>query len=86
LLGEWTGRRWIVTVNTTDPAEPTLAEQEIIAENKRRQDAANHPLVQAVMATFPGATIEVVRDMAAEEPEEGDLAFDADMNPGEEEA
>ncbi|MCR6629693.1 MAG: DNA polymerase III subunit gamma/tau [Magnetospirillum sp.] len=86
LLGEWTGRRWTVTVNTTDPAEPTLAEQDIIAENKRRQDAANHPLVQAVMAAFPDASIEVVRDVAPEEPEEGELAFDADMTPGEEEA
>lgn len=86
LLGEWTGRRWTVTVNTTDPAEPTLAEQDIIAENKRRQDAANHPLVQAIMAAFPGASIEVVRDIAAEEPEEGELAFDPELTPGEEEA
>lgn len=84
LLGEWTGRRWTVTVNTTDPAEPTLAEQEITAERKRREDAANHPLVQAIMAAFPGAAVEVVRDMAPE-PEEAELAFDADMNPGEEE-
>ncbi len=86
LLGEWTGRRWTVTVNTTDPAEPTLAEQDIIAENKRRQDAANHPLVQAIMAAFPDASIEVVRDIAAEEPEEGELAFDPELTPGEEEA
>ncbi|MGE5475470.1 MAG: DNA polymerase III subunit gamma/tau [Bacteroidales bacterium] len=86
LLGEWTGRRWTVTVNTTDPAEPTLAEQDIIAENKRRQDAANHPLVQAIMAAFPDASIEVVRDIAPEEPEEGELAFDPEQTPGEEEA
>ncbi|HLO75215.1 MAG TPA: DNA polymerase III subunit gamma/tau [Magnetospirillum sp.] len=86
LLGEWTGRRWTVTVNTTDPAEPTLAEQDIIAENKRRQDAANHPLVQAIMAAFPGASIEVVRDIAPEDPEEGELAFDPEQTPGEEEA
>ena len=86
LLGEWTGRRWTVTVNTLDPAEPTLAEQDLIAENKRRLDAANHPLVQAIMAAFPGASIEVVRDMAPEEPEEGDLAFDPEQTPGEEEA
>jgi DNA polymerase-3 subunit gamma/tau len=86
LLSEWTGRRWTVTVNTLDPAEPTLAEQDLIAENKRRLDAANHPLVQAIMAAFPGASIEVVRDMAPEEPEEGDLAFDPEQTPGEEEA
>ncbi|MGE5547151.1 MAG: DNA polymerase III subunit gamma/tau [Solirubrobacterales bacterium] len=85
LLAEWTGRRWAVTVNTVDPAEPTLAEQEILAETKRREDAASHPLVQAVLAAFPGAAIEVVRDIAADEPEEGELAFDADQISGEEE-
>ena len=85
LLAEWTGRRWTVTVNNVDPAEPTLAEQEIIAERKRREDAANHPLVQAVMTAFPGAIVELVRDMAPEEPEEAELAFDADIIPGEEE-
>ncbi|MEW5726670.1 MAG: DNA polymerase III subunit gamma/tau [Pseudomonadota bacterium] len=85
LLSEWTGRRWTVTVNTVDPAEPTLAEQEIIAETKRREDAASHPLVQAVMAAFPGATIEAVRDVAPDEPDEAELAFDADTLPGEEE-
>jgi DNA polymerase-3 subunit gamma/tau len=97
LLGEWTGRRWVVTVNTTETAQPTLAEQDLIAENKRRQDAANLPLVQAVMAIFNqpqfgGATIDAVRDIAPDETEaiegseESDLAFDSDQIPGEEEA
>lgn len=86
LLGEWTGRRWTVTVNLTDGTEPTLAEQDLIAENLRRQDAANHPLVQAIMAAFPDAAIEVVRDIAPEEPEDGELAFDPEQTPGEEEA
>ena len=86
LLGEWTGRRWTVTVNLTDETEPTLAEQDLIAENKRRLDAANHPLVQAIMAAFPGSSIEVVRDIAPEEPEEVELAFDPEQTPGEEEA
>ena len=31
----------------------------------RRDDAANHPLIQAVLAAFPGAAIGVVRDLAA---------------------
>ncbi|CAA7624362.1 DNA polymerase III subunit gamma/tau [Magnetospirillum sp. UT-4] len=85
LLGEWTGRRWTVTVNSVEPAEPTLAEQEALAETRRREDAASHPLVQAVLAAFPGATVEVVRDIAADEPEAGELAFDADQIAGEEE-
>ena len=85
LLSEWTGRRWTVTVNMTDPVEPTLSEQDAIAEHKRREDAANHPLVRAVLDAFPGAAIEIVRDLVEAEPEESDLAFDADLTPGEEE-
>jgi len=85
LLSEWTGRRWTVTVNLTDQAEPTLSEQDALAEHKRREDAANHPLVRAVLDAFPGAAIEVVRDLVAAEPEDTDLAFDADLTPGDEE-
>ncbi len=66
-LSEWTGRRWTVTVNSVDPAEPTLAEAEALVETRRREDAAAHPLVQAVLAAFPGAGIEVVRDIVAED-------------------
>ncbi|MBF0327394.1 MAG: DNA polymerase III subunit gamma/tau [Alphaproteobacteria bacterium] len=86
LLTEWTGRRWTVTVNATDPAEATLSEQEAQAETRRREDAANHPLIRAVMQTFPGAIIEAVRDIAADEPEEAELAFDSDLTPADEEA
>ncbi|MBI2240526.1 MAG: DNA polymerase III subunit gamma/tau [Magnetospirillum gryphiswaldense] len=85
LLSEWTGRRWTVTVNLTDPAEPTLSEQDALAEHKRREDAANHPLVRAVLDAFPGAAIEVVRDLTPVESEDADLAFDADLPPGDEE-
>ena len=66
VLSDWTGRRWSVTVNTIDPAQPTLAEQEAGAERARRDDAANHPLIQVVMAAFPGASITAVRDLAPE--------------------
>lgn len=84
-LSEWTGRRWTVTINLTDPAEPTLSEQEAIAEHKRREDAANHPLVRAVLDAFPNSVIEVVRDLAGPEPEDDDLAFDPELTPGDEE-
>jgi DNA polymerase-3 subunit gamma/tau len=83
LLGEWTGRRWTVSVNSNDQAQPTLAEQAASAELQRRQDAANHPLVQAVMAAFPGASIEAVRDLEPDVAED-DLAIDIEMSPGEE--
>ncbi|RAU21940.1 DNA polymerase III subunit gamma/tau [Paramagnetospirillum kuznetsovii] len=91
LLSEWTGRRWTVSVNSSDPAQPTLAEQEAGAEMRRRQDAADHPLVKAVLAAFPGATIEKVHQLEAEpEPspdimtDDPDPMADPEMFPGEE--
>ena len=44
--------------------EPTLAEQGRSAEQDRLALARSHPLVQAVLQAFPGATIEQVRDAA----------------------
>ncbi|MBI5162694.1 MAG: DNA polymerase III subunit gamma/tau [Magnetospirillum sp.] len=84
LLSEWTGRRWTVTVNTVEPAEPTLAEQAAAAETRRREDAAAHPLVKAVLAAFPGAAIEAVRDIAGDAPDDSEPA-DTDTLTGEEE-
>ena len=91
LLSDWTGRRWTVSVNAAASAQPTLSEQEASAETRRRQDAAELPLVKAVLAAFPGAAIEAVRDL---EPdvlpdavlEDGDVGFDveSEMIPGEE--
>jgi len=65
LLTEWTGKRWMVSVSGA-PGEPTLAEQERAAKNREREEAAAHPVVQAVLTAFPGAKIEAVRDLAAE--------------------
>lgn len=65
LLAERTGTRWTVTVSNAE-GEPTLAEQGRNAEADRREAARNHPLVQAIMLAFPGATIEAVRDAAAD--------------------
>ncbi len=62
LLGEWSGRPWLVSLSR-EAGEPTLREQALECEIKRKQDAASHPLVQAVLAAFPGATIEAVRDL-----------------------
>ncbi|WP_044558633.1 DNA polymerase III subunit gamma/tau [Azospirillum sp. B4] len=62
LLTEWTGRRWIVTVSGA-PGEPTLSDQDKAAENRTRDQAAASPLVQALMAAFPGARMTAVRDL-----------------------
>jgi DNA polymerase III subunit gamma/tau len=61
LLMETTGARWTVALSNAE-GEPTLAEQGRVAESDRRALARTHPLVQAVLDAFPGATIEAVRD------------------------
>ena len=86
VLLAWTGKRWVITVSSA-PGGPTIAEQRQERERERRLDAASHPLVQAVLNTFPGAQIVDVRDRApppeieaaeeaappAEEPDTDDL-------------
>ena len=61
LLGEWTGVRWIVAVSQAAGA-PTLAEQEARRATALRNEIAVHPLVQAALEAFPGATIAAVRE------------------------
>lgn len=63
LLQDATGARWTITLSNAE-GEPTLAEQGRTAEQERRELARSHPLVQAVLAAFPGASIEAVRDAA----------------------
>jgi DNA polymerase-3 subunit gamma/tau len=68
LLGEWTGTRWIVAVSQAEGA-PTLAEIAERRDSALRNEVAAHPLVRAVLDTFPGATIAAVRErFAAAEP------------------
>jgi DNA polymerase-3 subunit gamma/tau len=71
LLGEWTGERWLVSPsNASIGGEPTLRDQEERRERDLRNEVAAHPLVQAVLETFPGATITAVRErFASAEPE-----------------
>ncbi|HKR20163.1 MAG TPA: DNA polymerase III subunit gamma/tau [Stellaceae bacterium] len=67
LLTEWTARRWIVSVSG-EKGESTLREQDTARAAGLRSEAANHPLVRAVLETFPGAKIEAVREKAVETP------------------
>jgi DNA polymerase III subunit gamma/tau len=82
LLGEWTGERWLVApAKASTGGEPTLREQEERRERDVRNEVAAHPLVQAVLETFPGATVTAVRERfttdesAADEPS-------AEFDPG----
>ena len=65
LLQEATGQRWTIVLSQAE-GEPTLAEQGRAAEASRRAVAQSHPLVQAVLAAFPGSSIEAVRDATAD--------------------
>jgi DNA polymerase III subunit gamma/tau len=55
-LQEWTGRRWTVALSN-EQGDPTIRE---ITEARRAEEETlrhQHPVVQAVLAMFPGATV-----------------------------
>ncbi|MBI2256077.1 MAG: DNA polymerase III subunit gamma/tau [Proteobacteria bacterium] len=66
-LLEWTGKRWLVSLSNA-AGEATLKQQEAAIVAERKRQAAEHPIVQAILKTFPGATIDEVRDLGAPEP------------------
>ena len=59
-LQGWTGSRWGISV-VNEGGAPTLAEERDAEENAARAEALANPLVQAVMAAFPGAKIAEIR-------------------------
>ena len=65
LLTEATGTRWTIALSAA-PGDATLAEQGEAADAARRSAAATHPLVRAILETFPGARIESVHDTRAD--------------------
>ena len=100
LLSNATGARWTIALSTA-AGEPTLAEQGNAADAVRREEAADHPLIRAIMEAFPGARIDSVRDSNVDdyglppavplgEPEMPDFAPPdaefADENPWESDA
>ncbi len=64
LLGEWTGARWLIAVSEA-AGEPTLLQQGESRDRELRNEVTGHPLVQAVLETFPGATIAAIRERFA---------------------
>ena len=69
-LGEWTGNRWVVALSR-DPGAPSLHQQAEAREHERRSGIAADPLVQAVLAAFPGATLGAVRRPDDTSPDPG---------------
>jgi DNA polymerase-3 subunit gamma/tau len=67
-LSDWTGRRWMIALSS-EPGAPTLREQTETAARERKANATAHPLVQSVLARFPGAQVVDVRERAPDIPE-----------------
>jgi DNA polymerase III subunit gamma/tau len=63
-LQGWTGARWAVSVTSTGGA-PTIAEARRSDLDRARSEVAGNPLVSAILAAFPGATIGEVRSPEA---------------------
>ncbi len=63
-LQMWTGARWGVSV-VNEGGQPTIAEARDSARLAAEAEAMENPLVQAVMAAFPGAKIGEIRTPAA---------------------
>ena len=67
-LQRWTGTRWAVIVVKDGGAE-TIAEERDAEARALRAQAAQHPLVAAVLAQFPGAAISEIKTPQAQAAE-----------------
>jgi DNA polymerase-3 subunit gamma/tau len=74
-LADWTGRRWMVIVSA-EPGPPSLYAQAQMRKAELKDGVRDDPLVQAVLARFPGAEIVDVRTPAGAPAESDDLPFD----------
>ncbi|MCL2453651.1 MAG: DNA polymerase III subunit gamma/tau, partial [Alphaproteobacteria bacterium] len=61
-LLDWTGNRWMVVVSSTE-GYPSLKEQEEARVRETFSGVSGEPLVQSVLAAFPGAEIIAVRPL-----------------------
>jgi len=61
-----TERPWSVTTSQV-AGEATIHQKVEAVEAEKRKEAAEHPVVKAVLETFPGAKLEKVRDLGPEE-------------------
>jgi DNA polymerase-3 subunit gamma/tau len=73
-FSQWTNRRWMVVVSAEE-GQPTVRSQNDARQSALKTGVRGDPLVQAVLARFPGAEIVGVREGAAASPQ--------DLSPGE---
>ncbi|MBV8511301.1 MAG: DNA polymerase III subunit gamma/tau, partial [Xanthobacteraceae bacterium] len=73
-LSQWTGRRWMVVVSA-EQGQPTIRSQQDARRVALENDVRSDPLVQAVLAKYPGAEIVAVRAPdSTEAADTGELA------------
>ncbi|HEY1362885.1 MAG TPA: DNA polymerase III subunit gamma/tau [Xanthobacteraceae bacterium] len=76
-FSQWTSRRWMVVVSAEE-GQPTVKAQNEAQQAELKLGLAADPLVQAVLARFPGAEIVDVRRRDAVEPPPLPASDDAD--------
>ncbi|MFS4581068.1 DNA polymerase III subunit gamma/tau [Phaeobacter sp. C3_T13_0] len=86
-LQTWTQARWVISLANEGGGE-TITERDSAAENALREEASTHPIVQAVLESFPEAKITRIRtakDLAAEVEAEALPEVEDEWDPFEEE-
>ena len=86
-LQAWTGNRWAVTL-VNEGGAPSIAEVRDAEMIALKNKAAEHPLVKAVFAQFPSATISEIRTpkaLAAEAQQDALQEVEDEWDPFEEE-
>ncbi len=81
-LSSLTGRRWMVIVSAEEGA-PTVRSQQDARRDEFRRGVQADPLVQSVLAKFPGAQIVAVRQPESQAPPPVAAAVDDDELPPE---
>ncbi|WP_116132422.1 DNA polymerase III subunit gamma/tau [Tropicimonas sp. IMCC34043] len=85
-LQAWTGNRWAVSVVGTGGA-PTLAEAKVAEASALEAEALTHPMVRAVLETFPKARITAIRtrtELAADAAQDALPEVEDEWDPFEE--
>jgi DNA polymerase-3 subunit gamma/tau len=83
-LSEWTGRRWLVVLSA-EQGGPTLAQTTAAERDALKRDVRADPLVEAVLARFPGAEIVDVRkrELPAADPDADVPDAEPPLEPGD---
>ncbi|WP_136683592.1 DNA polymerase III subunit gamma/tau [Falsirhodobacter xinxiangensis] len=81
-LQGWTGQRWGVSI--ASGGAPTIAELRQAEEQGARAEAMGLPIVQAILAAFPGATIADIRAPVADAAAEALPEVEDEWDPFEE--